>query len=96
MNPLGIEAQRVGKCAQDRVERIAQSLGYPVQYIPELDYGGKTDLVIAGMSVQVSVDRKSNKQQKLLQAREIYSIVAGDRYTDNEVATQINLLFIEA
>lgn len=96
MNLLGLEAQRVGRIAQQRVEQIAGMLGFEIQYNPAMDYGNKTDLVIAGVNVQISVDRKSIGEQKRLAARGICSIVAGDRYSDNDIVNQIQLLFKES
>lgn len=95
MNEWGVEAQRIGREAELRVNNIAQFLGCDVQTSPELDYGGKTDLLINGVPIQVSCQPKSRQAQERLMSRGIFNICAGERYSDEEVAMQLYRIFTE-
>lgn len=89
MNPRGYESIRVGKKAEQRVRDLASQLGFSVTGSPELDYGAKTDVVVAGIPVQVSCYPKSNGAQERLAKRGIFNIAASEDYTDVEVITAI-------
>lgn len=86
MNPLGLEAKRKGKAAEQRVAEIVAELGLPSYYDPSLDYGGgKTDIVIDGMHFQISVTPKSAQTRKRCRKEGIFFIVAGEQVTKEEI-----------
>lgn len=89
-NPnLGREAQKKGREAELRVALFCHILGLESTSSSELDYGCKTDLLIEGVSVQVSVSPKSSREQKSLRNRGITPISAGMNITDEELQEQI-------
>lgn len=90
MNPLGLEAKRIGKAAEQRVAEIVAELGLTSHYDPMLDYGGcKTDIVIDGMPFQISVKPKSAQVRKRCRKEGIFFIVAGEQVTREEIIEQI-------
>lgn len=91
MNPQGLEAQKVGKTAEKRVETLAQEWGLPAHYEQQLDFGGHTDLVICGVRFQISATGKSAQTEKRLRRKGIYCIVAGEHISDDSIRQQIYL-----
>lgn len=89
MNEIGLDAQRRGRIAEERVASIAEAVGLPVLRNALLDYANKIDMLIDGMPVQISVKPKSRGEQRRLAARGIDSIVAGTGYNDEQVFGQI-------
>jgi hypothetical protein len=83
------EAQKIGLEAEERVADLARRLGSKITQTPRLDYGGKTDLVIDGLPIQVSVWPKSRGEQERLKRRGIRPVAAGDRYSETDILDQL-------
>lgn len=84
------EAQQIGKDAEKRVLDLAISIGCDGRLAtPAEDYSKKTDVVVDGVPIQVSVSGKSKNQRKLLEKSGIQGIEAGEEHTDENVISQI-------
>jgi hypothetical protein len=85
------KAQEVGREAEKRVVNTAQSLGFEAYYAdPEDDYGGgKTDVFIEGIRVQVSVQPKSAQTRKRLRRKGVEAIAAGEAISDESLMEKI-------
>ena len=80
------ETRRIGQQAEERVAEVFRSIGCHVE-LGE-DYHDKTDLIIDGKRVQISVKPKSKKQRFLLGVLGIIHISAGAEYTDDDILHQ--------
>lgn len=89
MNGEGYRVQRIGAQAEQRVAYIANKLGFSVEISPELDYGRKTDCVIQGYPIQVSVNGKSRREKKRLEKQGISCLVAGEHISDEVLIGRI-------
>jgi hypothetical protein len=84
------EAQQNGKNAENRVRDLALRIGMDARLAtPTEDYSQKTDVVVDGIPIQVSVSRKSRNQRKLLERSGIKGIEAGEELPDESVIAQI-------
>ena len=91
MNPIGLEAKKIGKQAEQRVEAIVKELGLPAYYEQQLDFGGHTDLVISGVRFQISATGKSKEHMKRWRKEGIHFIVAGEHISRDSIIQQIYL-----
>ena len=79
-NPkIGLEAQKRGREAEERVIDELSRTGWGTEVSPELDHGRKTDVVAIcpseeRFSLQVSAKAKSSGEQKRLARRDIVSV----------------------
>ncbi len=89
MNGEGYRVQQIGTQAEQRVVYIATNLGLVVERSPELDYGRKTDCVIQGCPIQVSVNGKSRREKKRLEKQGISCLVAGEHIPDEVLISRI-------
>lgn len=79
-NPkIGLEAQKRGREAEERVIEELSRAGWGTEVSPELDHGRKTDVVAIcpskkRFSLQVSVKDKSSGEQERLAKRGVVSV----------------------
>ncbi len=79
-NPkIGLEAQKRGREAEERVIEELSRAGWGTEVSPELDYAKKTDVTATcplekSFPLQVSVDDKSPRERKRLARRGIVSV----------------------
>lgn len=94
MNPVGLEAQKIGKQAEQRVKSICTELGLDWVYSVEADYKDGIDITIRGVAFQISATGKSPKSKKRDFGKEIpiYQIVAGEHLSSQEIIEQIYLI----
>ena len=82
-NPkIGLEAQKRGREAEERVIDELSRAGWGTEVSPELDHGRKTDVVAIYPSekqfpIQVSVNDKSPRERERLARRGIVSVSSG-------------------
>lgn len=88
---MEFRSKEIGQAAEDRVYDTAKKLGLDVRMAePVEDYSNKTDMVIGGISVQVSCQPKSNAQRKALSKHGIRPVVAGINVSDEKVIEQLS------
>jgi hypothetical protein len=89
------EAKKAGKQAEQRVVEAALRLGYNARFatLDEDCGGGKTDVVINGRDVQVSVQPKSREQRKSLEKKGVVNVAAGGQVDDASLAVALSSLF---
>ena len=90
-NEGGKQAQERGKQAEQRFLSIAQAmLGITVRgATPEEDYGGKTDALVNGIPIQISVSQKSKGERDRLAKRGIANIAAGETTSTEQIRQKI-------
>ena len=83
-------AQEKGLNAENRVLSLAERLGIPARRATaEEDYGGKTDVVIGDVPLQVSCQPKSKNQRMLLERAQITNLAAGESIADEIIIQQL-------
>ncbi|MCB9812907.1 MAG: hypothetical protein H6772_00730 [Pseudomonadales bacterium] len=88
------KSQENGRAAEERVVDIALRLGLSARLATtQEDYGNKTDAVVNGRPIQVSVQPKSKKQRVGLQRRGIENIAAGQHIEDSTILAILKNLF---
>ena len=93
-NPkLGLEAQKRGRKAEERVIGELSLAGWGTEASPELDHGRKTDVATTcpskeQFSLQVSVKDKSSGEQKRLARRGIVSVSLTDLDKNGQTAPE--------
>lgn len=93
-NPkLGLEAQKRGREAEERVRGELSLAGWRTETSPELDHGRKTDVVTTcpseeQFSLQVSVNDKSSGERKRLARRGIVSVSLTDLDKNGQTAPE--------
>lgn len=82
-------AQKKGREAELRVEKLCQNLGLETCTSQQLDYRDKVDVAVEGRGFQVSCSQKSQKTIKGLERRGICNIYAGEQVDDEQLQEQI-------
>lgn len=91
----GKDPGRVGKDAEQRVFAIASRLTPKVKMADKKEDcgGGKTDIFIEGVPVQISAQPKSRAQRRALNRKGVVNIAAGTDFSDDQILNQILGLF---
>lgn len=88
------DPKKIGAQAEERVARLASGFGNVRRATLDEDCGGgKTDVVIDYIPVQVSAQPKSKAQRQKLERLGVRNIAAGTSYSDEQVLSQISNIF---
>lgn len=88
------KAYEDGMRAEKRVVALARQLWLSARLASSKeDYGNKTDVVIDGRPIQVSVQPKYKKQRKGLRKRGIENVAAGEHIDDSIILAMLRNLF---